>query len=597
MQMLKSYIEKLLNGKNLTSKEAELAIDIILDGANSHQIAAFLVLLRAKKETANEIIGIVKGMQKRMIRLNISSPVLDIVGTGGDGANTINISTGAAILAASCGVKIAKHGNRSVSSQCGSADVLEALGVNINLSPRKVEECIKKVGIGFCFAPNFHPTMKKIKDIRKNLNIPTCFNILGPLLNPAKAEYLLVGVFSTEIMNLMAEVILNMGVKKALIFNGSGLDELSCVGSAKVLEVTLSGINSTVLNPEAFGFSKCAAEDLRGGTAKENAEILLGVFKGRSGPIANTLIFNAAVALYVYGITSSIEEAIPLVKNSINNGMVLKLLSNFIAFSQEGGASVNNILCDIILNKQREVDLLKQNFIFDIKPRESNKSFKKALLNEGLTVIAEVKRKSPSKGRLSIITDSVELARNYVKGGAGAISVLTDEHYFGGSIKDLSKIAEALKNTNTTILRKDFIIDPIQIDEAVLACADAVLLIVAVLENKLKLLLDYAKKMNIDALVEVHNYKEIDLARRAGAEIMGINNRDLKTFSVDINHSLKLIKHIPSDIVRVSESGISSPDVALRLYKAGFDAVLVGELLVRSANPDALIKLLRGNHE
>jgi len=330
--MLKNYIDKLLGRENLTAKEMESAIENILNGADSHQVAAFLVLLRAKKETADEILGVVRGMQKNMIALNLSIPVLDIVGTGGDGVNTINISTGAAILAASCNVKIAKHGNRSVSSQCGSADVLEALGVNINLTPIEVAQCVEKVGIGFCFAPNFHPAMKAIKDMRKNLRVPTCFNILGPLLNPARAKYLLVGVFKEELIHLMAEVILTIGVRKALVFHGSGLDELSCVGPAKVLEVTTDVIKPMILDPEDFGLPRCSITDLRGGTAKENAKVLLDVFHGKAGPVANTLIFNAAVALYIYGITTSIEEAIPQVKNSINTGKALRLLNDFVAF-------------------------------------------------------------------------------------------------------------------------------------------------------------------------------------------------------------------------------------------------------------------------
>jgi anthranilate phosphoribosyltransferase len=344
--MLKGYIKKLINRENLTTKEAEAAIDIILSGADSHQVAAFLVLLRTKKETVDEILGVVKCMRKRMIALNTSLPVLDIVGTGGDGANTINISTGAAILAASCGVKIAKHGNRSVSSQCGSADVLEALGVNLNLSPTKIAQCIEKIGIGFCFAPNFHPAMKIIKDVRKNLGVPTCFNILGPLLNPAQAKYLLVGVFNYELMNLMAEVILNVGIKRAMVFHGNGLDELSCVGCTKVLEVTPSGIKPLILDPKVFGFAKCTVEDLRGKTAKENAEILLDVFKGKTGSIADTLVFNAAVALYTYGTVASVEQAIPRVRNSINDGKALKLLNDFVIFSQEGGdVSIQHIVC------------------------------------------------------------------------------------------------------------------------------------------------------------------------------------------------------------------------------------------------------------
>jgi len=195
----------------------------------------------------------------------------------------------------------------------------------------------EKVGIGFCFAPTFHPAMKAVKDVRKSLNVPTCFNILGPLLNPANAEYLLVGVFNEELMNLMAEVLFDKGVKRALVFHSNGLDELSCIGPARVLEITSSEIKPLNLDPETFGLPKCTIGDLRGGSAKENAATLLAVFNGKPGPIANTLIFNAAVALYIYGISSSIEAAVPLVKNSIKDGKALKILNDFITFTQEAG--------------------------------------------------------------------------------------------------------------------------------------------------------------------------------------------------------------------------------------------------------------------
>ena len=270
--------------------------------------------------------------------------------------------------------------------------------------------------------------------------------------------------------------------------------------------------------------------------------------------------------------------------------MTLSLLVN-------QGVDVNSILHEIILNKRHEVELLKQKLVLDETPRISKKSFKSSLLNRGLAVIAEVKRKSPAKGLLSIIADPVELACSYQRGGACAISVLTDECYFGGSIKDLKKIAVALKNTNVTILCKDFIIDPIQIREAVFEGADAVLLIASVLKDKLKPLLDCAKKMNVDVLVEVHDQQDVCLALNAGAEIIGVNNRDLNTFDVDINRSLQLIKCIPQHIVRVSESGLSSPKTTQELYQAGFDAVLVGASLVCSEDPGELIKKMRGQNE
>ena len=334
--ILKTYIEKLLRRENLTAQEAGDAIKIILNGADKSQIAAFLMLLRAKQETADEILGILQTMRERMLPVAVNRPVLDIVGTGGDGANTINISTGAAILVASCGVTVAKHGNRAVSSICGSADVLEALGVNINMKPAKVEECIEKLGIGFCFAPNFHPAMMALKEIRHSLGIPTSFNILGPLLNPA-AEYLLVGVFKEELVTVIADVVAKLNLKKSLIFHGNGLDELSCVGSVRAIEITKGEQKSYVLDPAEYGFSRCLVSDLRGGSPEENAEILLEIFKGKKGAIADTLIFNAAVALYVYKKTESINHAVKIVTKSIEAGKALKLLEDFVNFSHNKG--------------------------------------------------------------------------------------------------------------------------------------------------------------------------------------------------------------------------------------------------------------------
>ena len=255
---------------------------------------------------------------------------------------------------------------------------------------------------------------------------------------------------------------------------------------------------------------------------------------------------------------------------------------------------MNNILRKILKHKETEVDALKQRSdLMEVKKRESNKSFKDSLLQDGLSIIAEIKRKSPSKGELAEITNPIELALDYVQGGANAISVLTDNKYFGGSGKDLTAVVNALKDTPVTVLRKDFIIDPIQIDEAIMLGADAVLLIVAALEDRLQSLLEYAKAKNIDALVEVHNLTELELAVAAGAEIIGVNNRDLTTFQVDIIHSLELISQMPPQIITVSESGVDSATVAQQLYGAGFDAVLVGEALVRSPNPANFIEQMR----
>lgn len=326
--MLKGYLERLILGQDLTAEESEQAMDRIIDDAESLcQIAAFLVLLRAKHETPDEIFGIIKALQKHMQKIFFDFPVLDIVGTGGDRANTVNISTGAGILAASCGVKMVKHGNRSVSSQCGSADVLEELGIKINMEANNVIKSVIETGFGFCFAPNFHPAFKKINPIRKELVIPTCFNILGPLLNPAQAKYLMIGVFDENLLNLMAEVLIKLKVEHALVFHTNGTDELSCIGPAQVIEITGSEKQNYILDPQHFGFAKCKLQDLQGGSAQHNAKLLVEVFAGKENPLADTLIFNAAVALYVYGRADSIEKAIPIVKENIKNNNAMFMLN------------------------------------------------------------------------------------------------------------------------------------------------------------------------------------------------------------------------------------------------------------------------------
>lgn len=339
---MKECIEKLIAGKNLSREEVTRATVEIFNDVNPYQTSAFLSLMRAKGETPEEILGVVDAMRASMVKLDLNFPVLDIVGTGGDCANTINISTGAGILAATCGVKVAKHGNRSVSSKCGSADVLESLGVNIQCTPQRTIECIKKVGFGFCFAPLFHPGLAKLKEVRTGLGIPTLFNILGPLLNPAAAEYLMIGVFNEGLADLLSNIItINYQrsttnyIKKALVFHSSGFDELSCISPASVIEVTLAGKRRYILDSADYGFKRCKAEDLRGGVPNENANILKNVFAGKQGAVADTLIFNASVALYACGKSESIEQAIGAVKEKLQNGAAGKTLKSLVDFTRE----------------------------------------------------------------------------------------------------------------------------------------------------------------------------------------------------------------------------------------------------------------------
>ncbi len=338
--MLKSSIEKLMRRENLEAATCEKVLDEMLSTeANEAQIAAFLVLLRAKKETAEELAAFVQSIKQKMIPISTTHKTLDIVGTGGDGANTVNISTASAILAASCGIKISKAGNRAFSSLAGSADVLEALGVNIELTPEKISRSIDEVGIAFCFSPLFHPAMHKLAPLRKKLNVPTTFNMLGPLLNPCSPTHILLGVFNENIMPLMAETLQKMGTERSLVVHGKSLDEMSCIGPVKILEITKNTIQESSIDPLLLGLNRCDISDLKGADAKTNAEILLSVLKNpslsKNKAIADSLILNAAAALYLYGTQPSIKVAIPEARENLHSGKALAILKRMKEFSNE----------------------------------------------------------------------------------------------------------------------------------------------------------------------------------------------------------------------------------------------------------------------
>lgn len=333
---LKFAIGKLMQHEDLDAKICQNAFtEMVSEGRNPLQTAVFLGLLRSKPETAEEISSIVEFLKNKMLRVSVSHATLDIVGTGGDGASTVNISTGSAILAASCGIKVAKHGNRAVSSQAGSADVLEALGLNINLSAEKISQSIDQLGFGFCYSPNFHSTLLSLRNLRKELNIPTTLNLLGPLLNPANPQYYLLGVLNENLLPIMAKVLQQTGTPRSMVVHGCGLDEISTVGITKILEITPTTIIESYLNPEQLGFTPCTVSDLHGGDATTNAQLLKNSFSGKKGAISDTLILNAAVALTLYGQSESVPEAIQYASDHLYRGSALKLLNNLIEFSHE----------------------------------------------------------------------------------------------------------------------------------------------------------------------------------------------------------------------------------------------------------------------
>jgi anthranilate phosphoribosyltransferase len=329
---MKALLETLLEKKDLTKEEASAGVEAIIAGADPVQASAFLVLLRAKGETAPEVAGLVKAMQNHMVPVNPGVPCVDIVGTGGDGHHTVNFSTAASIVAAACGASVAKHGNRSVSSMCGSADVLETLGVDLSLPPAGIERCIREAGIAFMFAPNFHPAMKHIVPVRKALGVRTVFNILGPLLNPARCPHFLIGVYSEHLVPLMAEAMHSLGVEMGMVVYCGGLDELAPIAVAKIATVRKSGVELGTLDPFALGFRQCTIEDLKGGTAAENAQILQQVLGGKlPGPVTDTVVLNAAAGLYVCGKAQSVAEGCELARAAVAAGTPLQTLNKWVA--------------------------------------------------------------------------------------------------------------------------------------------------------------------------------------------------------------------------------------------------------------------------
>lgn len=328
--MLKPYLHKLLDKATLTADDAEAAMRIILDEADPAQIAAFLAILKFRGEAVDEIIGMIRALDDHAIAVKLPVPTLDIVGTGGDLAHTVNISTGSAILAAACGVPIAKHGNRSVSSRSGSADVLEAFGLQIELSPEQLSKCLEEVNIAFMYAPYYHPGLKNLGKIRRSLKFPTLFNLLGPLLNPAKAEYALIGVSQEDFVELVANVLVQQKhIKRALVFHGCGLDELTPLGPMTAYHIHEKKIHKLALDPTTLGFSLCRLEDLQGGDAAQNAAILKEAFAGRPSAVADALAFNAGAALWVYGRTDTLEEGIQAAKTALAQGKALELLEKW----------------------------------------------------------------------------------------------------------------------------------------------------------------------------------------------------------------------------------------------------------------------------
>jgi len=336
---LDETFKALLEGRDLSSAEAEAAMEEAMSGdASQVKLSGWLVAMRLKGETPSEIAGCAKAMIRRSIKLPCASKdAVDTCGTGGDGLHTVNVSTGAAFVAAGAGVKVAKHGNKAASSKSGSADVLEALGVEIAIPVEKAAQCLDQVGIAFLFAPSFHPAMKHAAPVRRELGVRTIFNILGPLTNPAGATRAVLGVYSDGLCRKMAEAAKELGFERLMAVHGSdGLDEITVCGATRVTELKDGRILDYMLTPEELGVKLATPGELRGGSPVENAAILTDILSGReTGPRRSVIEVNAAAAIMVAGKTDSWKEAMAAAKASIDSGAALAKLQELAAFTKK----------------------------------------------------------------------------------------------------------------------------------------------------------------------------------------------------------------------------------------------------------------------
>lgn len=345
--MIKTAIQKVVDGQDLSEEEMEAAMDVIMSGqATPAQIGSFITALRLKGETIEEITGAARVMREKATKIAVDKSlvsidrddinldketVVDTCGTGGDGTNTFNVSTTTAFVVAGCGLRVAKHGNRSVSSQCGSADVIESLGVKLDVSPKVVEECLNQVGMGFLFAPALHGAMKYAIGPRKEIGIRSIFNILGPLTNPAGANVQVLGVYDKYLTPILAEVLNRLGSRSAFVVYGEdSLDEVSITGRTFVSELKNGQVSNYSIEPEDFGLSRASISEIKGGDAETNRQIVLDVLQGEPGAPRDIVLLNAAAALVAAGMAGDFHEGIKQAAEAIDSGQAMKKLAALI---------------------------------------------------------------------------------------------------------------------------------------------------------------------------------------------------------------------------------------------------------------------------
>jgi len=649
--MIQDALRKVVDGGDLTVDESRSVMSDLISGvATQAQIASFATAMRMKGETERELLGFTLAMRERAERIQAPAGAVDLCGTGGDGFNTFNISTVSSFVVAAAGVPVAKHGNRSVSSRSGSADVVSALGMVVDLEPSLVQRCLEDVGLCFMYAPVFHPSMKHVSAARKEMGLRTFFNILGPMTNPAGVRNQLVGVYDSELAPAMAKVLIDLGTSHAMLVNGSGMDEITTLGNTRVVEAMGGEDHSIVeyeLSPDMFDLDVASPEDIRGGSPQENARTMLSILKGKQSPGSDIVALNAGAALYVSGKAKTIHEGLDISCDILRSGRAMTKLEDFSRtmrtlelerqmgqdaielcerrilpetvagrageivsalakrmISQDGGAGALAVLDKDVIERpnmlsvillRRTLSLLTSGVPETQTVPHERKSLSQAIKSsEGLALIAEYKPSFPSAPPLLVPPDPERVVHAYDASGVRGLSVLVEPDYFSGG-PGLFSFFRA--RTHLPMLFKDFVVRPEQIELASRVGADAALLIAkALTPEALAEFTETCISSNIEPLVELHD--EQDLAKLVSSgcmdavKMVGVNSRDLRSLRTDLGALETLRRTIPDDKVTIAESGLRThADVHL---VRGFDAVLVGSAFMQTEDLERKVSEIAG---
>jgi len=638
--LIREAISQAIDRRNLSSDMAhDVMIEMMSGVATPSQMASFMTAMRMKGETEDELVGFASAMREKSAHITSPPNAIDLCGTGGDGSGTFNISTVASFVVAASDIPVTKHGNRSVSSKSGSADLLDALGIPYSLQPPAVQSCLDHTGFGFMFAPVFHSSMKNVMGPRREVGIRTFFNLLGPLTNPAGVSNQLLGVYDPDLVDKMANVLVRLGINRAMVVHSSGLDEISNIGTTTVAEVDRGRISRSELSPTDFGFDFAERDDLRGSTPVENARIAVSVLRGSQSPKTDVVLMNSAAALYLAGAAEDLGSALAVAKESIRSGKAEAKLRQIFAHARacesayQATADTERLLgtrlmpdvlktryADLTLSLVKSIHALPDGdgHLTAIEPSllsspnvlsvlsvnrlraimttapaltssasRSGISMKDALSASNLSIICEYKPRSPSSTNLYVPPDPAETATTYTSAGAAAMSVLTEPDFFGGSYETFSQIRSA---TSLPLLLKDFVVSEVQVDYAARLGADSVLLIAAALTgNAMSSLIRRCASMKLEPIVEVGSQADIEKLTSCDAHdlirIVGVNSRDLRSLDTDLSHLSTLSSMIPQDKIVLAESGVRSAEDIRSLR--GFDAVLIGSALMEAEDIDA----------